>query len=240
MSHLVPPASSNRFPVRSLLALSLFANVLLGAWYVEYSDGEAPGHDSLEATPTRSLGSSRLTPQLPPPEQHATQEANHLPLQTSPESRSLLSGHTAETQLQPSGKLIDDKLDALGRTVPDGVQSGFQNPVGMWHRVFMEDTADDSWSLMAQSQTEVYLGNRLGSNIDLIGVKCSASVCEIQAASVSAATGEVAANAWQQLMSAMSGEDWWSTYGFDAPNSAIWRAEDGRALFVSYLTRKGQ
>ena len=90
---------------------------------------------------------------------------------------------------------------------------------------------------MAENQAESYLSGVLGPDLELIGVKCASRVCEVRAASISVENSEEAVNDWQKGISAMSGETWWISYGFAVPNSAIWKAPDGRALFVSYLTR---
>lgn len=143
--------------------------------------------------------------------------------------------------LQESERSAADLLQgtflSIAGAPQDDKSSAFVNPLASWHQRFADDGEDPVWSPMAQSQTEVYIKKTLSPNIELVAVKCGASVCEIQAASTTAANSESAANEWQLQMSSMSSESWWPTFGFGSPSTAIWAAPDGRALVVSYLPR---
>ncbi len=141
---------------------------------------------------------------------------------------------------RPAAELLEGTFVSLADSVKDKKVNAFANPLAGWHQQFVKDTPDAVWSPMAQSQAESYLASKLGPEIELISVRCGSTVCEVQGASTSAQGSEKAANDWQANMSAMSGESWWPTFGFAVPNSAIWSAPDGRALFVSYLTRETQ
>jgi hypothetical protein len=141
------------------------------------------------------------------------------------------------TAQKPAVQLISETFVALEAAEPKG---GFENPLGSWRRRFVSDTPDPVWSQMAEMQAASSLFGRLGPDIELIGIHCGSQVCEVEAASTSAENSEIAANRWQENMSTMTKESWWSAYDFSVPNSAIWSAPDGRALIVSYLTRESQ
>ena len=128
--------------------------------------------------------------------------------------------------------LIKGTFDALS---PEN--GAFENPLATWHRKFAEDSPDPVWSKMAEGQAGAYLTGVLGPEFELVGIKCGSQFCEIQAASTSSQDSEKTANTWQDKLSDMSHQSWWTSYGFASSNSAIWRVSDGRVLFVSYLTR---
>ncbi len=159
---------------------------------------------------------------------------------TSDISTSTASDVVGASKIAPN-KTASELLVGAFSTLADKANSDkngvFTNPLAAWHKRAADDANDPNWSPMAQAQAESYLSETVSSDIELVSVKCTGSVCEIQAASTTAENSEKAANEWQASISAMSNESWWSTYGFAAPNSAIWAAPDGRALLVSYLTR---
>lgn len=137
---------------------------------------------------------------------------------------------------QPAGDVLREAFAALANSDKDS-NKAFASSVTAWHQSLGVDEPDPAWSPMAQSQTGSYLASSLGAQIEVVSVRCGGAVCELQAASTSAYNNEQATREWQSTMAAMSRESWFSTYGFAAPNSAIWSAPDGRALMVSYLPR---
>lgn len=141
------------------------------------------------------------------------------------------------TSLKPAAEILHNALSALAESSQVTGDKAFANPLATWRQRFVQDMPDPNWSSMAEAQAESYLAETVNSDIELVSVNCAGTVCEVQAASRSAENSEKAANEWQDSMSAMSNESWFSSYGFSTPNSAIWTAPDGRTLFVSYLTR---
>ena len=184
-------------------------------------------HRSLDADRYPAHTSLTVSPQSPQKNVPAKKES-------SAEKRSL---STSPAPTNSAQEILRDTLLSLSEESKSEKGGAFTNPLGSWHQHFVDDSLDSSWSPMAQAQAESYLTGIVGSDIEIVAIKCAATVCEIQAASTTAQNSEGAANNWQASMSAMSKESWWKTYGFAPPNSAIWSATDGRALMVSYLPR---
>lgn len=142
-----------------------------------------------------------------------------------------------EPRLASAADFMGCQLNSLGATVLLQNGNSSDNPPESWHASFVDDTSDPIWSPMAEGQTRAFLNGALDSGVSLLGVKCSSRGCEVQAISTSADDAERAANSWQETMSGMSGQSWWAGYGLATPESAIWKAEDGRVLLVSYSSR---
>jgi hypothetical protein len=157
-------------------------------------------------------------------------EAAHA--ETTPDSQGV-----QPSQPETSAKdLIEGKLAEI-IDHPKAQNSAYGSPLAAWHKNFVNDSTDPTWSPIAQTQIESTLTSLDDSNIEVISVKCGQAVCEIQAASTDADNKSEAANSWIANLASMQQEPWWHTYGLDAPSSAMWSSADGRALIVSYVTR---
>ena len=113
------------------------------------------------------------------------------------------------------------------------------NPFDVMHREADSGAPDPAWSPGAERQLTDYLVSRVDeARVEIVRVRCSAKVCEVQAAGRWPKSASTDGHYWHSTVFNPSDQWWWAGHGLGQPSTIEWSAPDGRPIFVSYLVRE--
>jgi hypothetical protein len=159
---------------------------------------------------------------------------------SSPPATSPLKTEDGVMTLAPASSVLRHKLESIANSAARERPTGFENPVAAWQKRFDSDAPSSNWSAMTEAQLTSSVSNFGMTDVEVVGVSCKETICEIQAASTSGDNAQEAALEWQSMMSTISNANWWTTFSLGEPNTAILGGDDGRSLIISYISRAQQ
>jgi hypothetical protein len=106
-----------------------------------------------------------------------------------------------------------------------------------YHAAFQSETADPDWGPSTAAALRNYLISKFGDRFEIPLVDCRQDLCELQVAGRPGSGSAADMNDVQQMMLLLKQSALWSQLQLDQETSIIGSSPDGRALWLSFISR---
>lgn len=111
--------------------------------------------------------------------------------------------------------------------------------VQAWHQAHAAQPLDPSWGSNVEPQLQAHLSvpnQQTPKTFDILSMECRKSICEIRATASSKELNSQSLDDFQDRLSSMPKETWWSSYGLVEPMLDVSVALDGTLMLVAYVS----
>ena len=106
-----------------------------------------------------------------------------------------------------------------------------------YHAAFESETADPDWGPATAAALRDYLTSKFGDRFEIAFLECRRDLCELQVAGRLGGSSAADMNDVQQVMLLLKKTALWSQLQLDQETSIIGSSPDGRALWLSFISR---
>jgi len=106
-----------------------------------------------------------------------------------------------------------------------------------YHAAVQSEQSDPDWGPAASQAMCDFVIGALGARIETPVCECRTNLCELDLVGRNSGPGNEDANDFQQVISAMRQQPWWTTFGFDQQTGTSTFSPDGRAVMIFFFSR---